>query len=89
MRRRLFFEKEFRKTNKIAPNFYATRGFDLTFDTLIRLSQGKNYQETTDAVATEQVNNRFEYYKTERGGYDNKGVYILYYDTDLKIKQAK
>lgn len=83
------FEKEFRKTNKIAPNLYATRGFDLTFDTLMRLSQGKNYQEIIDAVATEQVNNRFEYYKTERGGYDNKGVYILYYDTDLKIKQAK
>lgn len=83
------FEKEFRKTNKIVPNLYATRGFDLTFDTLMRLSQGKNYQETTDAVATEQVNNRFEYYKTERGGYDNKGVYILYYDIDLKIKQAK
>jgi len=83
------FEKEFRKINKIAPNLYATRGFDLTFDTLMRLSQGKNYQETIDAVATEQVNNRFEYYKTERGGYDNKGVYILYYDTDLKIKQAK
>jgi ABC-type branched-subunit amino acid transport system substrate-binding protein len=83
------FEKEFRKINKIAPNLYATRGFDLTFDTLMRLSQGKNYQEIIDAVATEQVNNRFEYYKTERGGYDNKGVYILYYDTDLKIKQAK
>lgn len=82
------FEKEFRKTNKIAPNLYVTRAFDLTFDTLIRLAQAKSYQETIDAAATEQVNNRFEFYKTETGGYDNKGVYILYYDTDLKIKQA-
>lgn len=83
------FEKEFRKINKIAPNMYATRGFDLTFDTLLRLSQGKSYQETIDAMATEQLNNRFEYYKTDNGGYANKGVYILYYDTDLKVKQAK
>jgi hypothetical protein len=83
------FEREFRKINKIAPNMYATRGFDLTFDTLLRLAQGKSYQETIDTVATEQLNNRFEYYKTEGGGYANKGVYILYYDTDLKIKQAK
>lgn len=83
------FEKEFRKTNKIAPNLYATRGFDLTFDTLMRLAQGISYQETIETIATEQVYNRFEYYKTESGGYINKGVYILYYDTDLKIKQAK
>lgn len=83
------FEKEYRKINKIAPNLYATRGFDLTFDTLMRLAQGTSYQETIDTVASEQVNNRFEYYKTESGGYVNKGVYILYYDTDLKIKQAQ
>jgi hypothetical protein len=83
------FEKEFRKINKISPNMYATRGFDLTFDTLLRLAQATSYQETVDSVATEQLNNRFEYYKTENGGYANKGVYILYYDTDLKIKQAK
>ena len=83
------FEKEYRKINKVLPNLYATRGFDLTFDTLLRLSQEKSYSETVAAVATEQVDNRFEYYKTESGGGTNKGVYILYYDTDLKIKQAK
>lgn len=83
------FEKEFRKINKTAPNMYATRGFDLTFDTILRLAQGKSYQETVDLVATEQIANRFEFYKTENGGYVNKGVYILYYDTDLKIKQAQ
>jgi ABC-type branched-subunit amino acid transport system substrate-binding protein len=83
------FEKEYRKTNKIVPNLYATRGFDLTFDTLMRLAQGMSYQETIETIATEQVDNRFEYYKTESSGYVNKGVYILYYDTDLKIKQAK
>ena len=49
------FEKEYRKTNKVLPNLYATRGFDLTFDTLMRLSQGKSFQETITAVATEQI----------------------------------
>ena len=84
----LIFEKEYRKKNKIAPSNYATRGFDVTFDTLMRLSQDKTYQETADAVATEQVDNKFEYYKKQGGGYTNKGVYILYYDTDLMIKEA-
>lgn len=83
------FEKEYRRDNKISPSTYATRGFDLTFDTIMRLSQGNTFQETADALATEQVDNKFEYYKKEGGGYTNKGIYILYYDTDLTIKEAK
>jgi LysM repeat protein len=85
----LLFEKNFKKKNKIAPSSFATRGFDLTFDTMMRLSQDKKYQETADTVATEQVDNKFEFYKKADGGYKNKGVYILYYDTDLTIKEAK
>ena len=82
------FEREYRKKNKIAPSTYATRGFDVTFDTMMRLSQDKSYQETADSIATEQVDNKFEYYKKTDGGYTNKGIYILYYDTDLTIKEA-
>ena len=84
----LIFEKEYRKDNKISPSTYATRGFDVTFDTMMRLAQGKSYQETADSIATEQVDNKFEYYKKADGGYTNKGIYILYYDTDLTIKEA-
>jgi LysM repeat protein len=82
------FKKEYRKKNKISPSTYATRGFDVTFDTMMRLSQEKKYQETADTMATEQVDNKFEYYKKADGGYTNKGIYILYYDTDLTIKEA-
>ena len=85
----LIFEKEYRKKNKISPSSYATRGFDVTFDTLMRLSQGKSYQETVDSTATEQVDNKFEYYKKPDGGYTNKGIYILHYDTDLTIKEVE
>ena len=84
----LIFEKDFRKKNKINPSVFAVRGFDITFDTMMRLSQGKKYQETVDFTATEQIDNKFEYYKKEDGGYMNKGIYILYYDTDLTIKEA-
>lgn len=84
----LIFEKEYKKKNKIFPSAFATRGFDITFDTMMRLSQDKTYQETANTTATEQVDNKFEYYKKEGGGYTNKGVYILYYDTDLTIKEA-
>jgi LysM repeat protein len=84
----LVFEKEYRLKNKVNPNTYATRGFDVTFDTMMRLVQGKTYQETTDLMTTEQVDNKFQFYKKEDGGHANKGVYILYYDTDLTLKVA-
>ena len=84
----LIFDKEYRLKNKVNPNTYATRGFDVTFDTMMRLVQGKTYQETTDLMTTEQVDNKFQFYKKEDGGHANKGVYILYYDTDLTLKVA-
>lgn len=84
----LIFDNEYRKKNKILPSTYATRGFDVTFDTMMRLSQGNTYHETVDVLATEQVNNKFEFYKKDGGGYTNKGIYILNYDTDLTIKEA-
>lgn len=82
------FESAFRKKNKILPNQFATRGFDVTFDVLMRLSQEKSLIETLNETASEQVESKFNYVQNPDGGYMNKGVYILYYDTDLTVKQA-
>ena len=84
----LLFEKKYRKLNMISPSDFATRGFDVTFDTMMRLAQNKSFEETINTAATTQVDNKFEYYQKEQGGYANKGVFILYYDTDLTIKEA-
>ncbi|WP_369764650.1 LysM peptidoglycan-binding domain-containing protein [Flavobacterium sp. WC2429] len=84
----IVFEKEFKKINSIYPSDYATRGFDVTFDTMMRLVQNKTFEETVNSAATKQIENKFEYYKKEDGGYTNKGVFIMYYDSDLTIKEA-
>jgi hypothetical protein len=55
---------------------------------MMRLVQNKSFEETVNSTATQQLENKFEYYKKEGGGYVNKGVYVMYYDTDLTIKQA-
>jgi ABC-type branched-subunit amino acid transport system substrate-binding protein len=83
------FMQNYRKKNKVNPSTFAIRGFDITFDTMMRLSQDKTYQETAETLITEQIENKFEYYKKDEGGYANKGAYILYYDSDLTIKEAK
>ena len=82
------FEHSYRKKNKIIPNQYATRGFDVTFDTILRLAQEKPFEQTLD-VATEQVESKFDYHVKEQNGFINNGIYVLYYDTDLTIKQAQ
>ncbi|MGK4568865.1 LysM peptidoglycan-binding domain-containing protein [Flavobacterium sp. 3HN19-14] len=82
------FEKEYKEHNKIFPNQYATRGFDVVLDAMLRLSQEQSFSETIDTMASEQVENKFEYEKRAAGGYANKAFYILYYDTDLSVKEA-
>jgi LysM repeat protein len=83
------FDTNFKRVNKVYPNQFATRGFDVTFDVLMRLVQEKTFMETLNDAASEQVENKFYYQPDTSGGYTNKGVYILYYDTDLTIKEAK
>jgi hypothetical protein len=51
---------------------YATRGFDMTFDTMMRLVQNKSFEETVNSAATQQVENKFEYYKKKMVGTQTK-----------------
>ena len=41
------FRNDFKKANKVFPNQFAIRGFDLTFETLLLLSQDKNFMESS------------------------------------------
>ena len=83
------FEKNYKLKNKVTPNTFATRGFDVTFDALKRLSQANSFLESASNQVTEQVESRFDYFKNETGGYANKGLYILYYDTVMTVKEAQ
>lgn len=82
------FEKDFKLKNKIFPNNYAIRGFDITFDTILRLAQEKPFLDTINNEISEQVESKFVYQKNVDSGYYNNGVYILEYQPDLTIKQV-
>jgi LysM repeat protein len=81
-----YFTQKYRQINMISPNPYAVRGFDITLDALLRLSQEQEFKETLLAVTTEQFENKFAFAKRTDKGFRNTGFYILYYDTDLSIK---
>ena len=82
------FAKNFKKYNNIAPSKFATRGFDVTYDTILRMFNEDGYKGSVEDVASEQIENKFNYISID-GAYYNKGVYLMYYDTDLTIKEAK
>jgi len=83
------FYSEYRNINNVFPSVPAVKGYDVVYDVLLRLSQNENFSELANKVATQQQESKFIYQKSLDGGYYNTGTYILYYDSDLTIKEAK
>lgn len=82
------FAKKFKEKNGVFPNQFATRGFDVTFDIILRLFQPEELKGLMLAKASEQVENKFAYTHQNGGNY-NTGVYILQYGEDLSVKEAQ
>lgn len=68
---------------------YIETGHSKKVDVLLRLSQKEDFEKLAKNTATEYIDSKFSYVKSSEGGYYNTGVYILYYDTDLTIKEAE
>ena len=70
-----------------APDRYAVRGFDLTFDMLLKLAYKKNLFEVSKMVGqTEYSGNRFDFQDDWSSGFYNHATFLMQYD-DLRIKQ--
>lgn len=83
------FVKAYRKKFGMAPDRYAIRGFDMTFDLLLKLAHKKNLFETSSKIGqTEYSGNRFNYFDSQSSGFFNRGVYLLHYE-QLRIKQIE
>lgn len=81
------FVKNYEEDYGIIPNKYAIRGFDVTYDLLLRLAMAENLYEALEIKgSTEYVENKFDYHKKMIGGYYNDAVYIIQYEKGLKLK---
>ena len=71
----------------VFPNRFAIRGFDVTYDVLLRLASGNNIY---DAVMPESemvyIENKFRYEKSDSQGYCNQSAYILKYNESLNFE---
>ncbi|MFK7750414.1 MAG: LysM peptidoglycan-binding domain-containing protein [Kordia sp.] len=83
------FVKEYKALYGISPSRIATRGFDITFDVLVRLVYDQNLAKSVrTGTETNYVENKFDYRKKTFGGFFNQGVYIVRYD-GLDVKEVK
>lgn len=81
------FIKDYKERYGVVPNKYAVRGFDVTYDVLLRLASSEDLYSSLDAEATtEYVENKFSYERRPVGGFQNKAVYIVKYDKDMNLK---
>ncbi|WP_271393507.1 LysM peptidoglycan-binding domain-containing protein [Aequorivita sinensis] len=71
----------------VLPNRYAIRGFDVTYDVLLRMASEKDiYDAVLPENQTVYIENKFRYKKSDTEGYCNEAAYILKYNNELKFE---
>ncbi|RXP56148.1 LysM peptidoglycan-binding domain-containing protein [Lutibacter sp. HS1-25] len=79
-----YFYNAFYVKNKAYPSKYALRGFDVTYDMLVRYaSNNGNLDKGLNAGWSTRVSGIFQYSKNDFGSFDNNGLYIIRYTENL------
>ena len=83
------FVERYRKRFGDDPDRYAIRGFDLTFDLLLKLAYKNDLIDVSRYIGeTEYNGNKFNYERKGIAGYYNQSSYIVMID-DLRIKELE
>ena len=83
------FVQSYRKKYGADPDAYAIRGFDLTYDLLLKLAYKNDLVIASKLVGeTEYVGNKFNFNKDISSGYYNRASYILGYE-NMNIIELK
>ena len=80
------FTKSYKQRFGAYPTRYATRGFDLTLDLLLRLAAYDSIFEQLTMIQTNYLENKFKYIQSPRGGYVNESAFILKYEDLFIVK---
>ena len=84
------FIKKYVEKYGVTPDPAAVRGFDVTYDVLLRLASAENlYESIKEEGTTQYVENKFSYEHRPNGGYINNSIYILAYDRNLNLNVVR
>ena len=78
------FVRKYRSQNHVTPSKYAMRGFDVTYDVLMRLACTGSLKEGLKAGKSSRLSTAFNYDKKFMNGYENKGINIIQFNKELK-----
>ncbi len=86
----LEFLEAYKTKYGIKPNKFAVRGYDLTYDILLRLAASKSLDDSLkEDWTTEYTENKFHYVEKKKGGYVNTAIYILRLEQDMTMKPVQ
>ena len=74
------FINRFKANNYIEPSEYAFKGFDMTYDALLRLATYSDVGSAFDGGISERMSCKFHYTKIPNKGFENNGVFLVKYD---------
>lgn len=83
------FNKQYQQKNKTFPSYYATKGFDIVYDTAMRLASGDNLKNTFKKGTSYRLESKFDYSRMLFSTSSNDGIYILQYNPDLTVTRLK
>lgn len=83
------FQKAYKAKNHTFPSYYALKGFDITYDILMRLASGKALKETFQEGASFRVESQFNFNDRLYETSENKGIFIMQYNTDLTLTRLE
>ena len=77
------FYKTYQDKNYAMPSKYALKGFDITYDAIVRIATKSNLDQGLSAGKSSRISTMFNYNKNLGGSFENKGVFIIQYKPDL------
>jgi LysM repeat protein len=83
------FNKQYLKKNNAFPSYYATRGFDVTYDVVMRLASGNDLYDTFKEGVSYRIESMFDFNKRRFSISENRGLFLLEYQPDLSIKRIE
>jgi len=73
----------------ITPSKEAIRGYDIMYDTLLRLAFAENlYDAAKSGIETNYVENKFRYDQKSSGGFYNNAIYLIKYSEGLMLEEV-
>lgn len=83
------FNNKYLQKNNTIPSDYAIKGFDITYDILMRLASGYELSDTFKKGVSLRVENKFDYHKKIFGSSGNQGLFIVKYNRDLSLSRLR